>query len=588
MFEWSADSDSSNSMEPWDGWEIYRGMLQQEKLQQSAVTSQWRRENFYQTRFPLVLIEKLFGNEFGMSSNEIFESRNFSFVLPDKNGGRPIVTQYQSFRTPIELQDAFFARPPLRIEIGSRGFEPASMMKLIESQLSNRGDIDPYLMHTKELVFDVDITEWQDIRVCSCVQPIQTEICRYCGCATDADSEQAAILGVCECAKIEQKLCSRCWCNAKASMLIMHFILTQRFGFREILFVFSGSKGYHCWVFDDKAKYMSEVQRSAIVNYFLPWLNSRRIELKNEVGFDDLEEDLLEGIFQDTVLAGEAFSLKHEKTNLHLDALLELPTQCSDAQEMFATMLDSAIVEKWTAFQTWEHLKAFIHCNLPSYRAKTYIKRIMYSYMFPRIDIPITKQIKHLIKLPYSLHPSTKLISIPILPYEFLSFDPSDCPNVTDSAAIEQSMQETESEVDFMRNALSNIYYCPHCHPRMSEENRVTFLVNRFESDVPTKYAKVFFAWCVRNLKKFRLFRNFDVLCKHTEREHDIEEVLCSSATIAEWLRELATESEFLNVQQYELLVLVFLFLLVEKGVINSLPESISQKIKSLNLIDEQ
>jgi hypothetical protein len=283
----------------------------------------------------------------------------------------------------------------------------------------------------------------------------------------------------------------------------------------------------------------------------------------------------------DTIVAGGVFSLLHAKSNLQLAELLEMDTQSTSAQEGFLLLLDSALAERWTAAQTWDHVKAFIHCHLPQYRVKAYIKRILYSYTFPRIDVPITAQIKHLIKLPYSLHQKTKLISTPILPYEFLSFDPSNCPNVTDQSAIEQSMQETEAEVDFMRNALNNLYYCAECHPLLSNQ---AALAQKFESQDPGKYVRGFLVWCARNISKFRLFRNLDAACLHGQRAHKREHQLCNTSTIAEWLRELAREGEFYNTQQYELLTLAFLFLLEEKKFITSLPASIMQKIQGLNL----
>jgi len=586
MFEWNADSDSSNSMESWEEWDILKDMLEREKFQQGAVTAQWRRERFYQTQFPLVLIEKLFGNEFGQCSSEMVESRNFVFVLPNPKGGRQIVVQYQSFRSPVELQAAFCERPPLRVEIGSRGFEPASIMPVIVDKLSGRGDADPYAMHTKELVFDVDITEWNDLRVCQCIGNRNSDICRHCGRATSLESELVEEIGYCECVEVEAQVCSKCWCYAKASIMLMHFILTQRFGFKEVLFIFSGSKGYHCWVFDDEVKYMSLEQRTAIVNYFTPWTDKKRIGLKDESNdlLGDIEESFLEGVFADTILAGGIFSLLHPKSNWHLADLLEMDTHSEATKENFMALLDLALVERWTASLTWDNVKAFIFCHLPQYRAKAYVKRILYSYMFPRIDIPITSQIKHLIKLPYSLHQTTKLISTPILPYEFLSFDPSSCPNVTDQAAIDQSMQETEVEVDFMRNALNNIYYCPECHPPFSDED-LAVLAGRFESQEPGKYARIFLVWCARNISKFRLFRNLDTLCSHSRRLHGCETILCNTSTVAEWLRSLTVENGLYNIQQYELLVLAFLFLLVEKKfLITSLPESIARKIQGLNL----
>jgi len=587
MFEWNADSDSSNEMEPWEEWNILKDMMEREKFEQSAVTPQWRRERFYQSQFPLVLIEKLFGNEYGQCSNEIFESRNFVFVLPDDKGGEPIVSMYKSFRTPVELQDAFREQPPLRVEIGSRGFEPSSMMPVVAEKLASRGDSNPYAMHTKELVFDVDITEWNDLRDCGCIQIKSRELCPRCGKSLTFDSELMERYGYCECGKQPSQLCSRCWCYVKASMVIMNYILSQRLGYKEVLFVFSGSKGYHCWVFDDDVKYYSEAERAAIVNYFVPWADKKRRALKDEVNpiLGEVQDGFLEGLFLETIVASELFTLLRRKQNLHLNKLLEIKRRSPEVREQFVTLFDAAFIEKWSSLKAWNQVKAFIHAYFPQYEATIYVRRILYAYMFPRIDVPVTAQIKHLIKLPYSLHQTTKLISTPILSYELLSFDPSSCPNVAESDLIEQSMRETESEVDFMRNSLNNLYYCRECHPELSDAGR-QLLANKFESHEPLKYIHSFLAWCVRNLSKFRLFRSLDSLCNHTHHKHGSEIVIGNHATISEWLRQLTLEHGYYNTQQYELLVLAFLYLLMEKKyIITSVPESIQKKMQSLNLI---
>jgi DNA primase small subunit len=589
-FEWNVDSDSSNEIELWEEWDTIKGMLERERSEQGAVTSQWKRDHFYRTQFPLVLIEKLFGSEDGQTSNEIFESRNFAFILQNSTTGAPVVSQYQSFRTPLDLQDAFCARPPLRLEVGSRGFEPACMRKLVADKLRRRGDSDPHQMHTKELVFDVDLTDWNNLRICQCSAAEEHEICGRCGRSRDIDSKLTELHGYCECESEDGKLCTKCWCFAKSSMIIMNYLLTQRLGFREVMFVFSGSKGYHCWVLDDHIKYMTESQRCMIVNYFLPWTDPHRLKLKDELHasamFGETELEFLDGIFTEIMLADGLFTLVHPKSIDIVAQLLDIETYEQPVQELFCLMIDSALMERWDSTQTWYKLRAFITAYLHADRVPVYLRRIYYAYMFPRIDAPVTTKVKHLTKIPYSLHQTTRLVSVPILPYELMSFDPITCPNVTEISAIQRNMLEVEGEVDFMRNALNSVYYCRRCHPEVAEES-LSILNGTFDFCNPTKYVRCFLSWCYRNITKFRMFKNRDTLSSHSVKIHgpDTNLITENHSTIANWLQTLAMEQNHYNTQKYELLVLSFLFFLTDKQfIVTSIPESLRAKIAALNL----
>lgn len=595
-FCWNVDSDSSSSGESWDEFDSVQKLLESERMTRTvAATPQWRQKQFYQTQFPLVLIEKLFAsNEFDRPLGEIFESRNFVFILPSKAEEKNITTQYRSFRSPVEMRDAFIHNPPLRIEVGSRGSEPACILPAIVEMHANRGDIDPHYLHTRELTFDVDITDWSDIRDCNCVKDyVATDVCTKCKRAKDIESDLVSTLGYCECEApmIEVKLCSRCWCYLRGSIMIMNYILTRQYGFRQILFVFSGSKGYHCWVFDKAVKSLTDQQRWQIVHHFDPWIKVKNIKditrlkdeslVKDSILFDR-NNSFLEPLFKETIVSSGVFNLGSSKVNKLLDKFLDIDAQPPHIQLEFLELFDLAIVEKWSSTACWDNLKSFITHKLPGYFTTVYIRRIIYAFIFPRIDEPITAQIKHLIKLPYSLHPTTRLISVPILTHELLSFDPTVCPNVFEQNQIDRSMQETDEQIDLYMNPLYNTYYCPHCHPVVPVEE----LCKLFTTTSPRDFSKRFVHFCFKRIEQFRLFKSVFRLNHHIKKQHpDIAPAYQNlSSILSEWIYRLSTSDGYCNMGQFELLSLSFLFLMKHCGYLETLPINIETKLAGLNL----
>ena len=48
----------------------------------------------------------------------------------------------------------------------------------------------------------------------------------------------------------------------------------------------------------------------------------------------------------------------------------------------------------------------------------------MFEYCYPRLDVNVSKEMNHLLKSPFSIHPKTSLVSIPIDSKSLAYFDP--------------------------------------------------------------------------------------------------------------------------------------------------------------------
>ena len=85
----------------------------------------------------------------------------------------------------------------------------------------------------KELCFDIDLTDYDDIRTC------------------------------CDKANI----CIKCWQFITMAVKVIDVALRDDFGFKHILWVYSGRRGAHAWVCDKKARQMDDQKRRAIAGY---------------------------------------------------------------------------------------------------------------------------------------------------------------------------------------------------------------------------------------------------------------------------------------------------------------------------------
>ena len=86
---------------------------------------------------------------------------------------------------------------------------------------------------SKELVFDIDLTDYDEIRTC------------------------------CDKANI----CRKCWTFVTMAIKVIGAALRDDFGFKHVLWVYSGRRGAHAWVCDKRARQMDDQKRRAITGY---------------------------------------------------------------------------------------------------------------------------------------------------------------------------------------------------------------------------------------------------------------------------------------------------------------------------------
>lgn len=150
-----------------------------------------------------------------------FTNREIAFTLQND-----AYLRYQAFPTYDAFKKEVVRLLPSRFEIG-----PVYSANPRDRKILRKAAFRPL---EKELVFDIDMTDYDEIRTC----------CQG------------------------TKICSKCWTFITVAIKVMDVTLREDFGYEHILWVYSGRRGAHAWVCDKRARVLDDSKRRAIASYF--------------------------------------------------------------------------------------------------------------------------------------------------------------------------------------------------------------------------------------------------------------------------------------------------------------------------------
>lgn len=217
--------------------------------------------------------------------------------------------------------------------------------------------------------------------------------------------------------------------------------LREDFGFEHLMFVYSGRRGMHCWVADKAARQLGNSHRSAVAEYLnlvANGANRVRADIRTN-GADEIHPSVLdahkicEGYFKDDpngVLQGQEILKSHLK---HLPLILDtlLVSEREVMSKYIAEHPNASSLEIWKELETLESIRLK---EAQTYKqrteAKLMLKDIVIQYTYPRLDINVSKQMNHLLKSPFVVHPKTGRVCVPIDLANIDSFDPAEVPTI--------------------------------------------------------------------------------------------------------------------------------------------------------------
>ncbi|KAF2145888.1 uncharacterized protein K452DRAFT_219428 [Aplosporella prunicola CBS 121167] len=341
---------------------------------------------FYQRLFPFRYLFQWLNHS--PSPTNDFGHREFAFTLQND-----AYLRYQSFPTADLLRKQCIQMIPSRFEIGPVYSTNPRDRKSLRKATAFR----PI---SKELVFDIDMTDYDEIRTC----------------CTGAN------------------ICHSCWTFITMAIKVVDVALREDFGFKHILWVYSGRRGAHAWVCDKSARDMDDPKRRAIAGY-LELLKGgdkggKKVNIRRPL-HPHLERSLkvLRSHFQSDILLEQNPWSTPERSS-HLLDLLPDKQLVDSLRKKWDSAPSRPSSQKWADIDALASSGASKTLDTKALRdAKI---DILLEYTYPRLDAEVSKKLNHLLKSPFCVHPGTGRVCVPIDTRNVEEFDPLAVPTVTE------------------------------------------------------------------------------------------------------------------------------------------------------------
>ncbi|KAH9852332.1 prim-pol domain-containing protein [Lenzites betulinus] len=339
---------------------------------------------FYRRLYPFKSVFTWLNHEH--APTKLFTHREFAFTLQGD-----VYLRYNSFANADELKKQVCSLNPTRFEIG-----PVYSARPRDKKTVRPAAFSPQL---RELVFDIDMTDYDSIRTC----------------CSGAD------------------ICRHCWAFIAVAVRVLDRALRDQFGYRHLLWVYSGRRGIHLWISDREALELTDEQRRALVGWLTVIQGGKEMHKKVNVrqGAKPLPPSLasayktLEPVFHDLVLEDQNCFESEEGW----EALLHLvphPDITKDLRAIWEERPGRSSKRKWQDFE--DAIAQKRRSPLPGLAA---IKEdIVLQYTYPRLDAEVSKHRNHLLKAPFCVHPKTGRVCVPVDPRTVDRFDPASVPTV--------------------------------------------------------------------------------------------------------------------------------------------------------------
>uniref|UniRef100_A0AC35FGY5 DNA primase n=1 Tax=Panagrolaimus sp. PS1159 TaxID=55785 RepID=A0AC35FGY5_9BILA len=369
-------------------------------------------KDYYEHFYPVKSILKWLS--YGKRPSEYLQNREFAFILKDD-----VHYRYLNFTESGQFRKELEKVIPHKVDLGAvYNHSPKDRLKYRDFKAQER-----------ELVFDIDLTDYDEIRKC-------------CSGAS---------------------VCQSCWRWMTIAVKVLDKLLRNHFGFIKILWVFSGRRGIHCWVVDETARKLDNTGRAAVADYLSLIAGTKKVEIDQ-----NFTHPMLEDAYSTIMNCGEIDDLVVEQKWLdsseNWNSILEL---CKDEKMRYT--LNDEFQRLTTPELRWKLLKRRFdeetretlderNCPEIPALAKNFLKSFVLQYAYPRLDVNVSTGTNHLLKSPFCVHPKTGKVAVPVNPKTIGSFNLETLPTM--KKLIEELSKLTKAENESTKeNVGKTLYY---------------------------------------------------------------------------------------------------------------------------------
>ncbi|KAL0209013.1 hypothetical protein P9112_011600 [Eukaryota sp. TZLM1-RC] len=318
-----------------------------------------------------------------------FPHREIAFFTT-KSNNETIAQRYKSFtngetwRQTILSQIRSHGAPPSRFEFGA-----LYNINLAHKKMANVFPI------AREFVIDIDTDDYDAVRTC---------------CSGSS-------------------YCQGCFPLLTTAAQICSEILSFCFDLHHVIWVYSGRRGLHGWVCDNKSRKMNNLTRSRIAKFlslaasrspgamFSQLPQRKLLEFTDRlINQNDVNMGLLTALYN--ARQDDIFGVDSEENEKIWRTFLN---NIKGSHGILVSQIESSIARaRESAYFNSTELKAIFHQHLP----ETLLLELVWWTVGPRLDVNVSAQMNHLLKAPFCIHPGTGFVCVPLSRERICDFYP--------------------------------------------------------------------------------------------------------------------------------------------------------------------